>query len=118
MRKRAAGAGGHTLIEVMVAIVIFSVAALALAGSSALVARATAKSALRDRVARLAVSRIEVLKSQCAVATSGKEIVQQIESDWTVIREPSRLNVTESVRCLSSPGPCAVSYRTTVWCRR
>jgi hypothetical protein len=101
-----------------VAIVIFSVAALALAASSALVARATAKNSLRDRVARIAVSRIEVLESQCATATSGNETVQQIESDWVVTREPSRLSVTEAVRCQSSPGPCAVTYRATVWCRR
>jgi prepilin-type N-terminal cleavage/methylation domain-containing protein len=108
---------GHTLIEIIVAIVIFAVGALALAASSDLLARSTAKNALRERESRIAVSRIEVLKSQCAMAASGEEIVQQIESAWTVSREGSRFSVVESVRCLSPFESCdADEYRATAWC--
>ena len=108
---------GYTLIEIIVALLIFAVGVLALAASSALVARAMATNALRERGARIAVSRIEVLRSQCAIATSGHETVQQVESDWAVIREPSLLSVVESIHCLSSPASCADRYRATIWCR-
>jgi prepilin-type N-terminal cleavage/methylation domain-containing protein len=108
---------GYTLIEVVVALIIFTVGALSLAASSALVARAMARNTVRERAARIAVSRIEVLKSQCATATSGKETFQEIESDWAVTHEASRLSIVESVRCPMSPGLCGASYRAMAWCR-
>lgn len=115
--ERSQATVGYTLIEVILAILVFSVGALALAASSALIARAMARNALRERAARIAASRIEVIKSQCAIATSGHETVQQVESEWVVRNEPAQISVVESVRCLS-PASCAVSYRATVWCRR
>jgi prepilin-type N-terminal cleavage/methylation domain-containing protein len=108
---------GYTLMEIIVALLIFTVGALSLAASSALVARAMARNTLRDRAARIAVSRIEVLRSQCALATTGREAVQQIASEWTVSRGESFISIIESVRCLSSPSSCRNSYRATVWCR-
>jgi prepilin-type N-terminal cleavage/methylation domain-containing protein len=117
MMRKSRWINGYTLIEIIVALLIFTVGLLALAASSAVVARAMAKNGLRERGARIAASRIEVLKSQCAIATSGHETVQQIESDWAVIREPSRLNVVESVHCLSSPASCIDKYPATMWCR-
>jgi prepilin-type N-terminal cleavage/methylation domain-containing protein len=108
---------GYTLIEVVVAVIIFTVGALSLAASSALVARAMARNTVRERAARIAVSRIEALKSQCATATSGKETFQEIESDWAVTHEASRLSIVESVRCPMSPGLCGASYRAMAWCR-
>jgi prepilin-type N-terminal cleavage/methylation domain-containing protein len=109
---------GYTLIEVVVAIIVFCVGALALAGSSALVARGIARNALRERGARIAASRIEVIRSQCATATSGRETVQQIESNWVVTRDPGRTGVVGSVRCFQSPVSCPLTYRATIWCRR
>jgi prepilin-type N-terminal cleavage/methylation domain-containing protein len=107
---------GYSLVEVIVALVVFTLGALTLVASSALVARAMGRNAMRDRAARIAVSRIEVIESQCWIATSGQETVQQVESDWVVSRESSRLSIVESVRCLSPPGSCAETYRATVWC--
>ena len=106
------------MIEVIVAILVFSVGALALAASSALVARTMARNALRERGARMAASRIEVIKSQCAIATSGHETVEQIESEWVVRNETAGTSVVESVRSLPSPASCAVTYHAAVWCRR
>lgn len=109
---------GFTLLEVIVALLVFTVGALALAASSAVIAQAMATNALRERGARIASSRIAVIKSQCGIAASGSESVQQIESAWSVARTAqSRVTVTESVSYVSGRGSHTQVYTTTVWCR-
>lgn len=109
---------GYTLIEVIVALLVFTVGALALAASSAMVARAMATNALRERGARVAANRIAMIKSECGIALSGSERVQQIESAWSVTRfDRSRVSVIETVRYESPRGPRTQTYRTTIWCR-
>jgi Tfp pilus assembly protein PilV len=108
---------GYALVEILIALLIFSVGALALAASSARVAQVLAMSAIRERAGRIASSRIEVIKSQCGVATSGRETVQQVESAWTVARTDSlQVTVTESVSYLLPGGSRSETYRATVWC--
>lgn len=115
MPRRSAG---YTLIEVVIALVVFTVGALALAASSAIIAQVMATDALRERAGRIAVSRIALVKSQCRFAASGSEKVQQMESTWSVARAyRSRVSVTESVSYASPRGPRTQSYRTTIWCR-
>jgi prepilin-type N-terminal cleavage/methylation domain-containing protein len=67
--EEPSGNGGYTLIEVVIAIVVFAVGALALAASSAFVARAMARNALQETRARAAANRTEIIKSQCVGAT-------------------------------------------------
>jgi len=108
---------GFTLLEVIVALLVFTEGALALAASSAVVAQSMATNALHERAARIALSRIAVVKSQCGIAASGSESVQHIESVWSVARAAgSRLTVTESVSYASPRGARTQTYRTTVWC--
>jgi prepilin-type N-terminal cleavage/methylation domain-containing protein len=109
---------GYTFIEVIVALLVFTVGALSLAASSALLAQAMATNALRERVGRIASSRIAVIESQCGIAMSGRERVEQVESVWSVGRpDPSRVSVTQSVSYISPRGAGTETYRTTVWCR-
>ena len=109
---------GYTLIEVIVALLVFTVGALALAASSAMIARAMATNALRERGARVAASRIELVKSECGTAASGSEGLQQIQSSWSVTRSfNSRMTVIETVSYESPRGPRSQTYRTTLWCR-
>lgn len=109
---------GYTLIEVIVALLVFTVGALALAASSAMAARAMAANALRERGTRVAANRIAIVKSECGIAVSGSERVQQIESAWSVSRfDRSRVSVTETVSYESLRGPRTQTYRTTIWCR-
>jgi prepilin-type N-terminal cleavage/methylation domain-containing protein len=116
MRKKPMTAG-YTLVEILVALLIFTVGALALAASSARVAQALAMNAIRERAGRVASSRIEVIKSQCGIAASGRETVQQIESAWAVARTDSlRISVTESVSYFLPRGSRTETYRVTVWC--
>jgi Tfp pilus assembly protein PilV len=108
---------GYTLIEAIIALLVFTVGALALAASSAIIAQAMAANTLREHAARVAASRIAVVRSQCGSAASGREELQQIRSAWTVARgERSRVSITETVSYTSPRGSRTRSYRTTVWC--
>jgi prepilin-type N-terminal cleavage/methylation domain-containing protein len=115
--ERPQGEAGYTLIEVIVALLVFTVGALALAASSAIIAQAMATNTLREHAARVAASRIALVKSQCRSAASGSDELQRIHSSWTVARgERSRVSITETVSYASPLGPRTRSYRTTVWC--
>jgi len=108
---------GYTLIEVIVAILVFGVGVLALAASSAIVARAMAANALRERSGRIASSRIELVHSECRIAGSGEDRSPQILSEWVVARSTLRsIAIEETVTYSSSGGPRTDTYRAAVWC--
>lgn len=116
MRGRA-GNSGYTLIEVVVALMVFTIGGLALAASSAVIARGMAANATRERAGRIASSRLELLGSQCRTATSGRESVQHVESEWSVARiDASRVALVESVSYMSPHGVRTDSYRATAPC--
>jgi prepilin-type N-terminal cleavage/methylation domain-containing protein len=117
MHKRATVAG-YTLIEIIVALLVFAVGVLALAASSGVLTKAMANSATRELAARTAVSRIETIASQCASASSGRETRWHVESEWITTTDPTTTEVTESVRCQAVGRVCTASYRATIWCPR
>ena len=76
---------GLTLIEVIVAMLLFSVGALGMAAASAAITRQMTLSLLRSRAASIARDRDENAHSVgCAGVTSGNETKQGIVSRWTV----------------------------------
>jgi hypothetical protein len=99
-----------------VALLVFTIGALALAASSAVVARTMRANALRERAGRIAVSRIETIKSACASAVSGTESVQGIESQWTVARRAGAVSIVESTRYPSPTGLRLDTYQAVGWC--
>jgi type II secretory pathway component PulJ len=108
---------GYTLIEVVVALMLFTVGGLALAASSAVIARGMAANATRERAGRIASSALELLESECRTAADGREYFQQIESEWSVARVDSfRVTLVESVRYMSPNGMRVDTYRVTVPC--
>lgn len=108
---------GYTLIEVVVALVLFTVGGLALAASSAVIARGMAANATRERAGRIASSTLELLESQCGTAADGREYVQQVYSEWSVARvDSSRITLVESVRYMSPNGTRVDTYQVTVPC--
>jgi prepilin-type N-terminal cleavage/methylation domain-containing protein len=113
---RKPGRSGYTLVEVVVALLVFTVGALALAASSAVVARTMHANLLRERAARLAVSRIETIISACGTAASGMESVDAIESRWTVGRGAQTVSILESTLYQSTTGPRLDAYRSLVLC--
>jgi prepilin-type N-terminal cleavage/methylation domain-containing protein len=107
---------GYTLVEVIVAILVFGVGVLALAASSGIAARAMAANATRERGGRIATSRIELIQSQCR-AGSAEESPGQIHSQWLVAADnPSRMNIMETVTYPALNGPRTEIYRVAVWC--
>ena len=97
-----ARAGGYTLVEIIVAILLFTIGGLALASTSAIVGRVMSATSMRGRAARTAASRMEVLASECGHATSGSETVRGIDSRWTVsFPDSTRIGVVESVSYLA-----------------
>jgi prepilin-type N-terminal cleavage/methylation domain-containing protein len=116
--RSASNNSGYTLIEVVVALLLFTVGGLALTASSAVVARGMAANATRERAGRIASSMLELLESQCRTAADGREYVQQIESEWSVARvDSARVTLVESVRYTSPNGVHVDTYRVTAPCR-
>ena len=112
-----AGNSGYTLIEVVVALMVFTIGVLALAASSAVIARGMAANATRERAGRIASSRLELLESQCRTAVSGRESIQHVESEWSVTRiDASRVALVESVSYMFPHGMRTDSYRATAPC--
>jgi prepilin-type N-terminal cleavage/methylation domain-containing protein len=107
---------GYTLVEVVVALLVFTIGALALAASSAVVARTMRANLLRERAGRIAASRIETIKSACASAASGMESVQGIESQWSVALGAQTVSILESTRYGSTTGPHLDTYQAFGWC--
>jgi Tfp pilus assembly protein PilV len=107
---------GYTLVEVVVAILVFTVGALALAASSAVVVKNMEANALRERASRIAASRIELLESECANAASGVEVIEGVQSQWAIARGGEALSILESTRYEAPRGSISNSYRVISWC--
>ena len=84
MQKQRAGL---TLIEVIVAILLFSVGALGMAAASAAITRQMTLSLLRSRAAAIARTRDEEAHSvDCSAVVAGSETQQGVASRWVVSR--------------------------------
>jgi len=114
---RKARVAGYTLIETIVALLLFSIGGLALVTTSALVGRAMNANALRERAGRMAASRLEILGAGCRVAASGRETLQQVESEWSVTGlDSARLVVVESVSYPTTNGRRTDLFRVVLPC--
>lgn len=111
---------GFTIAEVLVALVLFAVALLGVAGSSALAVRVTG-SALRERRAvQRAADRVASLRAQgCASARSGTatDAVLALDERWTA--SPAAGGVTlidEQVRWRTVRGTRTLLLRSAILC--
>ena len=111
---------GFTIAEVLVALVLFAVALLGVAGSSALAVRVTG-SALRERRAALrGADRIASLRAQgCASARSGTatDAALALDERWTTT--PTAGGVTlidEQVRWRTVNGTRTLLLRSAILC--
>jgi prepilin-type N-terminal cleavage/methylation domain-containing protein len=108
---------GYTLLELIVALLLFAVGGLALAGTSAVLGRALNVDAVRERAARIAAAQIEMLAAGCKGAAGGHEDLGQIRSDWSVSRPDSnRVDVKETVSYFASNGRRTDTYRALLGC--
>ena len=108
---------GYTLIETIVALLLFTIGGLALVSTSALVGREMNTNAVRERAARMATSRLEVLAAGCRSAASGHETLKQVESEWSVaLLDSARLSVVETVVYPVLDGQRTDQFRATLPC--
>ncbi len=116
LTKRAAG---YTLIETIVALVLFTTGGLALVSTSALVGREMNTNAVRERAGRMAASRLEIIGADCRSAASGRETFQQVESAWSVaFLDSARLSVVETVSYPMLDGHRVDQFRAVLSCPR
>ena len=108
---------GYTLIEVVVALLLFTVGALALVATSAVIGRELNANAVRERAGRMAESRLEMLGAGCRGATAGREEHGGIESEWSVnFPDSAHVSLSESIVYPTRRGSRTDSYRLTVPC--
>jgi type IV pilus modification protein PilV len=102
--RRAAGArAGFTLVELLVAMMVFAVGMLGLAATAASVTRMMGGAKRQTIAAAVAQSRLEKIRSSpCASLTSGSETVRGITNTWTITAVSRGMNVKDSVSFPSS----------------
>jgi prepilin-type N-terminal cleavage/methylation domain-containing protein len=89
---------GLTLIEVIVAMLLFTIGALSMAATSAAISRQMTLSLLRSRAVSTARTRDEEMHAAgCAGISGGSETKQGIVSTWTVA-QGATASVDQSVQ--------------------
>ena len=83
MRKERAGV---TLVEVIVAMLLFSTGAIGLAATSAVITRQMTMTLLRSRSANLARQRNEKAHASDCAISSGQETIDGIRASWIATR--------------------------------
>lgn len=110
---------GYTLVEVVVATFLFSVGALALVATSAVVGRELDANASRERATRIAATRLEMLRAECRSASGGRETMGRIISEWSVaVPDSAHLSVIESITYPTTRDARSDVYRVTLPCAR
>ena len=108
--------GGYTLIEIVVAILIFTIGALALAAGSAVIGRTMTVNGHRDNATRIATSRLERIRAQCHGAGSGADSANGVRSVWNVTTSPSSVKVIETVSYQTPAGMRSETFQASFAC--
>lgn len=109
---------GYTLIEIIVALLVFSTGALGFAAGSAIVARELGTNRVRSEATRMAASRRESVHANCRSAQSGSEVRGSIFSVWTVRPlDATKVSLEGTVSYATARGSRSEPYAATVGCR-
>lgn len=95
---------GLTLVEVLIAMLIFAVGVLGLAASSASLARQIAWNSDRSRASSLARSRFETLSASPCASAAGTDRSRGVTSQWITVTRPSFETIDETATRLDSRG--------------
>lgn len=99
------------------AIFLFSVGALAVAASTAVLLRSLTQAGMRERAARVASARLESLRPlPCGSARSGSEVVQGIQSAWVVSGSGPLVSGVVTVTYSLNGAPHKEQYSSLVPC--
>ena len=109
---------GFTLVELMVAMMVFVIGVLAVASSSTVVMTMVGGSQRRTIAAVVAESRFERLRSvSCAAHASGNTTTRGVSEKWMVVPLAAADDVTVQVTFASSGGRVtSQTYRTYIPC--
>jgi len=108
---------GFTLVETIFAIFIFAVGALGLAATTGVVVRVLAEARLRERATRIAANKLETVRSlSCGMARSGSELVQGVQSSWTVSASTPLTAAASTVTYSPNDGPRTETYSVLFRC--
>ncbi len=108
---------GVTLIEVVIAIVILSVGAIALAGSAAITLRRMSDVSRGSAAASVARSRAETSFSQpCGSLNDGTQSIRGVRSEWSVADGALSADLSQRVTYGTRGGDHVDEFLTTVPC--
>jgi type II secretion system protein I len=114
---RPAPRAGFTLIELMVALTIFSIGLLAMAATASVIMQMLAGSQARTVAADVAESRFErIAATACANRTSGTATNRGISEAWTRFPLARADDVTVSVTFLSSHRSRTETFQSYIPC--
>jgi prepilin-type N-terminal cleavage/methylation domain-containing protein len=89
---------GVTLVEVVVAILVLSVGALALAGSAAVMARRMAESARAGAAVSVGRTRAELsFATRCAALADGDERLLGVRSEWSIAAAAASADISQRI---------------------
>jgi len=98
-------ARGFTLVEAMVAVMVFAVGALGLAGSAAVMTRQMGAGSRLARATIIARSRVEQMSAQdCTKLASGTASTSGFTEQWMVVPVTRAVRVAEKVTFVGERG--------------
>ena len=117
-RRPTGRRAGFTLVELLVAMMVFAVGMLGLAATAASVTRMMGGARRQTIAATVAQSRLEKIRSSpCASLLSGTDTVRGVVSKWTITSVSRGMNVVDTVTFRSSRNGTRMRvYRTTLPC--
>ena len=109
---------GFTIVELLVAMMVFGIGVLGLAATTATVTRLMGSASRNTLAATVAQSRIEKLRgTACASLAGGSEKVRGITSTWTVTAATRGVSITETVSYPNARGGTRTRvYNTMITC--
>ena len=114
---RTRGRRGFTLAELLVALMVFSVGALAMVASSADVMTLITASKNRSVAASVAAARFERLRAQpCGSHTSDSTTTRGVSESWTVVKLARADDVTVRVSFVANHAGQTRIYRSFITC--
>jgi type II secretion system protein I len=120
-RRRSAAAvrlrAGFTIVELLVALGIFAIGALAMAATSGKVMTMIASSQIRTVSATIAESRFERLRAlPCAQHRTDSAVTRGIRETWTVVPVARADDVTVNIRFVSDHTNRSLSFQSFLPC--
>ncbi|HZI20859.1 MAG TPA: hypothetical protein VFD76_00035 [Gemmatimonadales bacterium] len=109
--------GGYMLVELLVAVVIFSVGLLAMAGTASVILTSLTSTQSRTIAASVAESRFERIRTTaCAARAAGSATTRGIVETWRLDRLARADDVTVAVTFLSNHQNRTETFRSFMPC--